>query len=121
MKDMNNMDMDQFSKNECPLFVLGGEICPTGILGVVHHISAYQSFSHVLISAKNFELLLIIVLSSILALFLFSRLLFFNQKTNLNYLIRWQLKKKQFSQLKSIKMSRWLSLFENSPSYFNNA
>lgn len=111
-----NMKMDQSVASECPLAVLSGEICPVGILGIaVHHISAYQSFSSILVSKNIWELVILIIFSS--TLWLFGRRLFFNQEPSLAYLAERHIKNKRFS-LESEKITRWLSLFESSPLYF---
>ena len=110
-----NMDMDQHTASECPFALFGGGTCLQNALGAtMHHISVYQSFSHVLVSKNIAGLLILIILSSIL--WLFGRRLFFNQELSLAYLTKHHIKNR-YSSLKSEDLATWLSLFENSPSH----
>ncbi|OGI90970.1 hypothetical protein A2911_00345 [Candidatus Nomurabacteria bacterium RIFCSPLOWO2_01_FULL_40_15] len=100
----------------CGIPVLNISICANDIVGmVVHHISAYQSFSQILVSHWQTSILLFL-------LFVFTTgvLLAWHRFLNLqlkHFLlpvflrIRFQTTK----HIASFKFLNWLSLFENSP------
>ncbi len=106
-----NTSMNQSMASECPYATVGGKVCPQGVLGViVHHISLYQSFTNVPINFGMAALMisLLLVVSAILAIFIKLSLfgpsvlngIFYNSPLNSLY---------------KRKISRWLSLHENSP------
>lgn len=92
-------------QGDCP-FSFGVSLCPQNVLpGVIHHISAYQSFINVPLSLFVSSLLFV---SVIILIFSF-HLLLYKQFVPISY------NSPPFTS-QDRKIKRWLSLFENSPS-----
>ncbi len=108
----SNMKMGQpMMASECPFTTDGSGACPQGALGAVaHHISLYQSFTNVPVNFGIVALIisLFLVVVAILAAFLSQSVfvvpalsgIFYNSPPGISY---------------TRKMTRWLSLHENSP------
>lgn len=107
----SNMKMEKPMANECPFAVFGGKVCSQNVSGaVVHHISLYQSFTNIPINFGMAALIfsLFLVISAIISVFLNFALpapsalagIYYNFPPNTSY---------------KRKISRWLSLHENSP------
>jgi len=99
-------------QGDCPFSATGASLCPQDILpGVIHHLSAYQSFLNVPIGF-NLTVLLIALLAFSIAPILFWGSL---------VLVPIAFEKVLYESPPSIsynkKRIRWLSLFENSPSF----
>ena len=113
MMDLN-MSMDQRMANGCPLsIILDGKICPESALGIaVHHFSIYQSLTNVPVNFGIAALIisLLFVLSAILAVFI--NLSFFGNPA----FVRIFYNSPPHTWYKR-KISRWLSLHENSPAF----
>ena len=106
-----SMNMDERMADQCPLTVFGGEVCPQSALGVaIHHISVYQSLTSVPVNfgIAAFVIFLLIFISAIAAVFINSARFglpaiigfFYNFPPSTSY---------------TRKITRWLSLHENSP------
>ncbi len=101
--------------SDCPLSFIGVSLCSDNTAGAaISHISAYNSFFSVFISS-NFEIMIFVFLSifALLVSLVFNESLFRPnpQKfiTGVGSFIP--------PNTKSVKISHWLSLFENSPSF----
>lgn len=110
----SGMNMEQSMADECPYAMVGGNVCPQSALGaVVHHISLYQSFTNVPVSfgMAAFIFSMFLVINAILAVIINSAPpalpviagIFYNSPPDSSY---------------KRKISRWLSLHENSPATF---
>lgn len=107
----SNMKMERPMANECPFTAFGGKACSQNASGaVVHHISLYQSFTNVPVNFGMASLIfsLFLVVSAIIAIFINYALLAFSATACTYY---------NFPPATSYKrkISRWLSLHENSP------
>lgn len=99
---------------DCPLSVLGASLCPQDIVSVArHHISAYYTFLNVPVGAGLAPLIafLLFVISAVLLTFVRLPLL---GPPALSYVLY----DSQSADSYSKKITRWLSLLENSPSNF---
>lgn len=99
----------------CPLSLAEESICSQNTLATaIHHISAYQSFLNVPIGSTNINILLISLLLATLFFFIifFAELFKFNNLFQISRFDKWP---PVFSGKNII--TRWLSLFENSPSF----
>lgn len=92
----------------CPYVDGGSSVCDNSLA----HINNWQQFSNVIVPA--FFLLTFLVLG-IALYFLFTRN-FFKNLLRLSYVWRFYIKKK-ISHISLRKITRYLSLFENSPSF----
>ncbi|MDP2655330.1 MAG: hypothetical protein Q8P17_02085 [bacterium] len=89
----------------CPFSTMGASLCPPNALpGVVHHLSAYQSF----MSAPLNLIPVLLILVSVVFIFLFQSLLY-RPFVPISY------SSPPFTS-HNRKMQHWLSLFEHSPS-----
>lgn len=105
-------DMDEDISSDCPFSVMGVSLCSQGTVAVViHHISSYHSFLNVPADFGVMTLLisLLLLASAILVTFVSSLLLEPPAFAVIPY---------DFPPGTSYnrKITRWLSLFENSPS-----
>ncbi len=111
-----NYSMSHSQDNRCIASLIDGNKCPSGATNLaIHQISAIQIFSNTLVS-PNFHLFLMfsfLIFSLLLFLFYkklnFYRLMFITQ--------RWRSSSLGFHNNK-LKINYWLSLLENSPTYF---
>lgn len=115
---ITNMNMDQNANNNCPIALGGDSTCPPGLLETtIHHLSIYQSFFNIFISENVFLLASLIIFLAFL--YLFNKRLIF--EFNILDFSRCLYPKKKFRSFKSRKIIKWLSLFENSPSFYIGA
>ncbi|MEK7609855.1 MAG: hypothetical protein AAB470_01890 [Patescibacteria group bacterium] len=99
-------------EGDCPFSVVGQSICPQDTVAVaIHHISAYQSFLNMPVGSGLTALIVSLLFAVCAALFILisspllgppavARILYDSPSIG----------------LRSRKLTRWLSLFENSPS-----
>ena len=107
------MSTDGRMSGNCPFSIIGTSLCPQGSLAVaIHHISAYHSFFNVFVHSGITALIfftLLLALSEILILSisppLFRPLVLIGRLHNSPPVIQ-----------RNGKITRWLSLLENSPS-----
>lgn len=106
------MKMDQQSMaGDCPFTMFSGAACPQSALGAIaHHISLYQSFTNASVNFGFAALMisLLLAVSAILAIFIGSFSLELSVLTGILYNYPPDSSYKR-------KISRWLSLHENSP------
>lgn len=101
-------------KGDCPFSVVGQSICPQDTVAVaIHHISAYQAFLNVPVSSGLTALIisLLFVVCAIFFIFIRSPLL---EPPSFVYIPN----DSPLTSLSGRKITRWLSLFENSPSKY---
>jgi hypothetical protein len=97
-------------QGDCPFSAIGASLCPQSALpGAIHYISAYSSFLNVPVNSGILVLIIamliaIIVLALPIRPLLFSPLAFVSHHPPL-------------VTSHDRKIKRWLSLFENSPSF----
>ena len=104
---------DAHWQNNCPFSALGASLCPRDIFAVTfHHISAYYAFLNVPIYLHSDVIALIVALLFI-AYIVF---ILFTGPPLLKYSIRIDYYDPSRVTLYKRKLTRWLSLFENSPS-----
>lgn len=99
--------------SDCLFSIVGTSLCPQGALAVaIHHISAYQSFFNVFVNfslTATFFGFLFLIMSAILVLYISPPL--FKPAVILDGLDDFPL-----AIPHNKKITRWLSLLENSPS-----
>lgn len=97
---------------DCPFSAMGQSICPQDTIAVaIHHISAYQAFLNVPVSSGLTALIISLLFVAYASLLIFTRLPLLGPPT---------FARVPYDSLStdshSRKITRWLSLFENSPS-----
>jgi len=115
MMDMS-MDTNQYMTSKCPFSLPGNEFCPTNTLAVtIHHISAYQTFSNILFS-KSILLVMLLTITFSILFWLFGRQMLLKLNLYLSFLAKHRIKQWPPS-CKLNNITKWLALFENSPSF----
>ncbi len=101
-------------EGDCPFSVVGQSICPQDTVAVaIHHISSYQSFLNVPVGAGLTALVISLLFVMFIALFIFIRSPLLEPPSFVCV-------QNDYSSTSSSgrKITRWLSLFENSPSKY---
>lgn len=97
-------------QGDCPFSVMGASLCPSSALpSAIHHLSAYQSFISVPVSADITTLIISLLLIVSIAL----AILFHPPAYKTSIFVPYR--PVPFTSYNR-KIRRWLSLFENSPS-----
>jgi hypothetical protein len=99
-------------EGDCPFSVVGLSICPQDTVAVaIHHISAYQAFLNVSVSSGLTALILSLLLAVCAIFFIFIRSLLLGSPSFVCVP-----NDSPPTGSSGRKITRWLSLFENSPS-----
>lgn len=97
---------------DCPFSVMGEPLCPQNIAAaIMHHISAYQSFLAVFAGSGMTATIAVLLALFAALLLLAAPLLLYKPPEQENSFLR-----APSAVRKDRKTTRWLSLFENSPS-----
>ncbi len=107
--------MNHSSMNDTCMMSKVANCTSDGLPMVLQHIAAYQSFSNTLVSSFFFTLTLLLIGLFVL-LSLAVKLLFVAKVKNSYTNDRWK-KLSLVASLSKIKLTSWISLFENSPSF----
>lgn len=103
----------QMPAGDCPFSVAGASICPQNTVAVaIHHISSYLSFISAPVGVNTLTLIVLLFVALALTTFSVSVGPPFQPP-----LARVFLYSPPPVALSDIKIKRWLSLFENSPSF----
>jgi hypothetical protein len=95
----------------CPFSATGTALCPQDALAVImHHVSAYQSFFNTSINVGMSALIIALYAVGIASILLVNRICVPTALASVRY-------KPPPSVSYTEKLTRWLSLFEHSPSY----
>ncbi|MDZ4205951.1 MAG: hypothetical protein U1C12_01930 [Patescibacteria group bacterium] len=99
---------------DCPFSIMGDSLCPQDTIAVaIHNISAYHTFLNVPVSAGLTALVISLLFAIYAVLVISVRLLLFRPPAFTPVLYD-----SQPVDSYSNKITRWLSLLENSPSHF---
>lgn len=103
---------DGSMQGNCPFSAMGMSLCPQNALATVfHYISAYQSFLNVF-THSDIMTLIMSLFFAVYAVFMFSLYLYlFKSQKFISFVYN-----SQTPAPYNRKITRWLSLFENSPS-----
>lgn len=99
---------------DCPFSAMGQSLCPQDTVAIaIHHISSYHAFINVPVGTGMMTIILslIFAICSVFIIFIRSPLLGPPAFARISY-------DSPSANLHTRKITRWLSLFENSPSNF---
>lgn len=103
-------------QGDCPFSAMGVSLCPQETLAIaIHHISAYQAFINVSVSSS----MMVFIISLLLILCVY--LTFSLGRVLIRFPVSVFFHNSPPASSYKIKITRWLSLFENSPSYYISA
>ncbi|KKR09752.1 MAG: hypothetical protein UT37_C0011G0009 [Parcubacteria group bacterium GW2011_GWA2_39_18] len=112
-----NHDMNH-SNTGCVPFAVGGALCPLGLVDMTfHHIAAFQEFSNFLLPLSGATSSILYAFFWLVVLSLIIKNLspgYFNQQ---NHLQKLYLRQNNVFDIYSTKITRYLALLENSPSF----